>query len=191
MKAQSTVLQAVLIFSVLVSLAIVAAPWAYDTLQGGFDASEIDKVKSEFTKCAQKILETARTGAGNRCVFSVSRGDLEVRPDGIYYTIISRYPVCSGYPWRPIDSGKRLWESCEADGVTRYSMRFMYPESDAILLSGDVVVRTPTGEETYSLVQKGFLMIQFSPNATMKGKSLELVRYRSSENTTVIKITVR
>ncbi|NOZ81733.1 MAG: hypothetical protein GXO63_01120 [Candidatus Micrarchaeota archaeon] len=190
MRGQSQVLQAVLIFSVVVSLAITAAPMAYDAIQGSMDAAEIEKIRNEFLKCSDKILETARIGSGNKCIFSVSRGMLEAKKDGIYYTITSKQKVCSEHAWKTVQGKPEIWESCSVNGGYTYSLRFLYPKSDAVLFSGNIVVETPYGSDTYTISQKGTLTVEFIPKEGLSGRTVELIRYRTEENKTVVKINV-
>lgn len=197
MKAQATILQAVLIFSIATGLVIAIVPWAYQTIGNSMDSAEINNIKAELLKCSDKILETARTGSGNKCILSVERGELEVKRDGIYYTILSNGEVCSEHDWIIIEKGKQLWQMCKIDGKYLYGLKWQYPQNDIILLEGDITVESIScknlntcEENKFSLYNKGVLLVEFYSPEKLTGKNIELTRYSVEANTTVLNVNI-
>lgn len=100
----------VIITAIIISVLI---GWTVMNTLGFFDMNEINAVKSEFGDCNDKILETARTGLSNKCIFPVDRGQIRGTNDEITYEIITNEKVCDQSPWVLIEPEKNLWQKCD------------------------------------------------------------------------------
>jgi len=110
------VLTFILILLVITSLTAVVAYWALTNMTGFFEMTEINKVKSEFVECNDKIIETARIGLSNKCMFSVDKGNIIATSNDISYQIVSGTKVCDSSPWVMINPGKNIWKKCDVSG---------------------------------------------------------------------------
>ncbi|MFQ6056368.1 MAG: hypothetical protein ACE5J3_10360, partial [Methanosarcinales archaeon] len=129
MKSVVSVLQVVLIFAIAVSLIILASPWVYSSLKKSFELSEFQTIRGQFELCNDKIVETARTGTKNSCVFSISKGILSIESDGIYYKLTSSAEICDEHDWVEINPDKHLWQSCFiTDSMRTYQMKWSSPD---------------------------------------------------------------
>ena len=102
----ATIIEAVFIVLIAISLIAIAFPFAVNTIRKTTDLSESTTVRNELEICNDKILETARTGVGNRCIFSVDKGTLIVDDDWIRYTIISQADICDQSDFTLLDEEK-------------------------------------------------------------------------------------
>ena len=137
MKAISTIIQAVLLLVVAISLITVTIPWAIRTLNISIDLTEIRSIKSQFDTCSDRILETARTGSSNRCFFDIRNGEITGRTEGIYYRLISNGPICDQSPLIEIDNKTHVWEECNVSGSQRvFGMLWMFPKELTITGNG-------------------------------------------------------
>jgi len=188
MKAISILIQSVLIATIGISIAMIVLPWTYTSVSSSMDISEIQSVKADMLKCSDKILETARTGSTNKCFISVSKGELEVKKDGIYYTMTSNDKICDKHEWTLIEENKQLWQKCIAGST--YQLRWFYPKNDVILLEGEIEITSVSGTKNYNLYPKGLLFINFDSPKKLTGKNIEITRDSISNNTTVLKINI-
>ena len=123
-----TVIQLILLFIITLSLVVLMFPWANKTIGESMDISEIDSIKPQFDDCSEKILETARTGATNKCIFSIKRGIIEGKQEGIEYKLSSTAPICDQHDLVEIDARTHLWQSCSISGGNRiYSLLWYFP----------------------------------------------------------------
>ena len=92
------------------------------------DISEIDSIKPQFDDCNEKILETARTGTTNKCIFSIKRGIIEGKKEGIEYKLLSTAPICDQHNLVEIDERTHLWQACNVSAGNRiYSLLWYFP----------------------------------------------------------------
>lgn len=137
MKAVSTIVQAVLILVVSVSLIVLALPWALKTIGISVDMTEIQSIKSQFDTCSDRILETARTGSSNKCIFDIKNGKITGRTEGIYYSLLSNGPICDPSPLVLIDNKTYVWQECNVTGSVRnFGMLWMFPKELSITGKG-------------------------------------------------------
>ncbi len=177
MRASSIPLGYLLVFAVAVSVAIAAYPWVTSQMSEIIEKTEINNVRNDFVKCARKILEVARTGSTQKCVFSASRGDLFVRREGIYYRLISNHEICFPHGWSTVSSIDQLQQRCLKKNLTYiYELRWFYPKNDTVVLEGRAVVKLPSGTKEFSLSNKGFLNVEFESPEGLKGKTIEITR---------------
>ncbi len=191
MKAISVVLQGILILAIVVAATTAGLPFAQKTLESSFESAEMSQVRSDFLKCSDKILETARTGSGNKCTLFANEGKLYVKPDGIYYSLTGKGDICSPQDWALVDISKQVWQKCtDSAGIKIYELRWFYPKNDVILLEGTVSLTSVSGTRNFDLYQKGALFVQFDSPKDLSGKTIELTRYQTSENTTVLSVNI-
>lgn len=191
MKAVSVILQAVLILAVIISVATASLPFAQKTIGTSIQSAEISNVRADLMKCSDKILDTARTGSGNKCILSATEGKLFVKIDGLYYSLTGNSEICAPQDWALIDLNKQVWQKCSSSGDKKiYELRWFYPKNDVILLEGTVSLTSVSGTRNFDLYQKGVLFVQFDSPKDLSGKTIELTRYAASENTTVLSINI-
>jgi hypothetical protein len=106
----------VLIITVTVSLTVIILGWTVMNMAGFFEMNEINAVKQEFSECNNKIIETARTGLSNKCIFSIERGQITGTKDYIAYQIVTSEKVCDTSDWVLINPEKNTWQMCEISG---------------------------------------------------------------------------
>lgn len=183
------VIQALLILAIAAGLAITVVPWIYHTINLSMDSAEMKSVKTDMIKCSDKILETARTGSGNKCILGISRGELQVKTDGIYYSLLSGGEICSTHDWALVE--RQVWQKCSQEGSQyNYQLKWFYPKNDAVLLEGTVNKSSVSGYNIFTLENRGTLFVEFSTPESLKGNTIELTRYYASENTTVLSVNV-
>lgn len=191
MKAVAVVIQAVLILAVVVALATAGVPVAQNMIKTSMESAEITNVRSDFLKCSDKILDTARTGSGNKCTLSATEGKLSVKTDGIYYSLLGSAEICAPQDWAIVDVNKQVWQRCApSSGNSLYELKWFYPKNDVILLDGTVSLISVSGTRDFSLYQKGVLLVAFDSPKDLSGKTIELTRYSAAENTTVLSVSV-
>ncbi len=187
-KALSMLLQAAMIAVISIGVILSVVPWTYKSIHSSLELSEIESVKADMLKCNDKILETARTGSINKCFISISKGQLEVKKDGIYYTVSSNNVICSEHDWSLVERDKQVWQRC-ISGVV-YQLRWLYPKNDVILMEGNIKITSVSGTKNYDLMPKGVLFVNFYSPEKLVGKNIEIERERVSEDTTTLKINV-
>ncbi len=181
----------VILTGLFVSLLAVSIPWVYEQMQISLDKSEIVTIKNEFMKCSEKILETIRTGSSNRCVFSVSRGDLYVKEDGIYYKLASKGRICDEHEFALIDFSSKVWQKCKkSNGLWVYELKWFYPKNDTVIVDGTVVVELPSGAKSFELVNKGAVNVGFESSKGIKGKTIELTRKVVEEDRAILRVKI-
>jgi hypothetical protein len=199
MKGAVEIFQMVLIFAIGVSLAAIATPWAYSSLQKTMDISEMGVIRDQMALCNDKLIETARTGTSNRCSFSANRGKVSALTDGIYYNILSKAPICDDHSWAEVDAERHLESMCDASETARtYVMRWRWPSDVKIM--GDGFTGKVLKRET---VQYN---IEFEPNVTFKtitvivefdytpgetGKIVEISRKSLTKDTATLAVKIK
>ncbi len=191
MKSVSYEISYILLVGAVIAIAISALPWVNKQIQLSFDKAEIKNVKSQFMRCAEKILETARTGSSNKCIFSVSRGDLYVKEDGIYYKLSRDGKICEEHKFALIDYFHKLWERCKrVKEKWTYELKWFYPKNDSVIVNGDVIVEFPSGSKTFELINKGVASISFETPIELKGKMIEVVRRRVEKDKVILSVKI-
>ncbi len=110
------ILTFILILLVVISLTAVVVSWAMMNMTEFFEMTEVNKVKNEFVECNDKIIETARAGLSNRCMFSADNGKIIATNNEISYQLISGTKLCDSSPWVLINPEKNLWQRCDVSG---------------------------------------------------------------------------
>lgn len=188
-KKADVTIQAILILAIAAGLALTAVPWIYNSINFSIDAAEIKSVKSDMVKCSDKILETARTGSANKCVLSVNRGKLQVKTEGIYYSLLSGGEICSTHDWGLVE--RQVWQKCSQEGSQyNYQLKWFYPKNDVIILEGLISLKSVSTAKNFTLYNKGLLLVEFFSPEALTGKNIELTRYLTSENTTVLSVNI-
>ena len=132
-----------LIVIVIVFLTAILVAWTVMNTLGFFEMNEINAVKSEFEECNDKIIETARTGLSNKCIFSANRGEMTGSKDGLHYNIVSSTKICDEHQWVLIDDVKHIWQQCNYSGKENMlELKWSFPSKITIggeNLSGDII----------------------------------------------------
>lgn len=113
---KSTALTFILMIVVVVLLTAIIVAWTLMNTFGFFEMNEINTIKHDFEECNDKIIETARTGLSNKCIFSIDRGHIKGTNDEISYEIVSRVKVCDESDWVLINPEKNVWQRCDFSG---------------------------------------------------------------------------
>lgn len=127
--AAITIIEAVLILAIAAGFTSLAGVWTYSSVQASMVSAEMNSMKQAFAACNDKILETARTGSSNRCVFPVDKGKLSAAADGLYYSLLGGKEICSPHGWFQIDEKRHIWQKCDAaDSKRIYQLRWSWPK---------------------------------------------------------------
>lgn len=191
-KSVATILQAVLIFGIAIGLLGAIIPFAYSAVQTSMEFSEIQTVKSDFAKCNDKIIETARTGLANKCLFNAERGKIRIEKDGIYYNLTGSKDICSSHSWTEIDAKRHVWQSCEASDDKRiFGLRWHYPTQVRIegKLEGNVTseeVLKPIKFNETIMFRTLTVVMEFESQLGAYGKFLEIARKVLTEEKAVL-----
>ena len=125
----------VLIALVVVAIIAFIYPWASKMMKEAFDAAEVSAMQNQFKDCNLKILETARTGTKNKCLFSISQGELTGTNLGIEYNLDTESPICEQHTLMIIDEESHIYQSCIVSGdYKNFKMVWRFPES--VLVEG-------------------------------------------------------
>ena len=199
MKGAVTVFQAILIFALAVSMAAIATPWAYATLQKSLDTSEMSTVRSQLGLCNDKLVDTARTGTSNKCIFSANRGKITAQTDGIYYTLTSKAQMCDDHDWGEVDKDRHLESMCDSSlDVRTYTMRWRWPAnvtmegkafSGAILKKDQVESNIAFDSDlTFRTVS---VVVEFEYTPGQSGKTVEISRNSLSRDKAVLGVNIK
>ena len=198
MKAAVSVVQAVLILMIVISIVAVILPWTSESLETSAQTAEMGTVKTQMSTCNEKIEETSRTGSANSCIFSVGKGKLYAQTDGIYYQITSTRGICDQSGWIQIDAAKHLWQKCDVDAKTQYTLMWSWPKDMKISgegLSGkiyrlensiaDIAFNDTIDFRTLTV----FIQFDFIPGQT--GTMLEMSRASISDENVTLRVNIR
>jgi hypothetical protein len=105
-----------MIMTIVLLITTIALVWTVANTSGFFEVSELNSVKSEFESCNDKIMETARTGSSNKCIFSISKGELIGKSDSINYKLVSSSKICDESSWILLNPEKNIWQECHISG---------------------------------------------------------------------------
>lgn len=162
MKAVEITFQAILILMVAAALVSIGIPITQKILKTSVESVEIANIKADFLKCSDKIIDTARTGSGNKCILSASEGKVSVKKDGLYYSLIGESELCAPQDWAIIDINKQVWQRCISSGDKKiYELKWFYPP-----------------------------FVEFDSPKDLPAKVIELTRYAVSQNTTVLSLNI-
>jgi len=136
-----------LIVIITVALTSIVVVWTLTNANSFFETNEISSVKAEFRECNNKIIETARTGLSNTCIFPASIGLITGTIDDISYQIITSEQVCDQTPWVLIDPDKNLWQKCDVSSNSdTFSLKLNYSSIKFQFMSmGNVQVKGQSG----------------------------------------------
>ncbi|MBU3896374.1 MAG: hypothetical protein KJ697_00350 [Nanoarchaeota archaeon] len=198
MKGAATILQVVLLFAIATSLAAAAAPWAYNTLQKTMDTSEMGVIRDQMVLCNDKLIETARTGTSNRCVFSANRGKVSALTDGIYYNLLSKAPICDEHDWVEVDLERHLESMCDDLGTARtYTMRWRWPSNVKIEgkdFTGEVLKRDDVKYniefDTSVTFRTVTVIVEFDYTPGEAGKIVEISRKALTKDSAVLSVKI-
>lgn len=199
MKGAVTVFQAILIFAVAVSMAAIATPWAYATLQKSLDTSEMSTVRSQLGLCNDKLIDTARTGTSNKCTFSANRGKITAQTDGVYYTLISKAQMCDDHDWGEVDKDRHLESMCDSSyDVRTYTMRWRWPanvtmegkEFSGAILKKEQTVNTITFDDSLTF-RTVSVVVEFEYTPGQSGKTVEISRNSLSRDKAVLGVNIK
>lgn len=199
MKAAFTILQAMLIMVLALSLASMALPWSIETVGQSMDLSEFKTIKSQFDECNERIIETARTGSTNKCMFNIKRGELSGRGEGIYYKLLSSAPLCDASTLVEIDPRNHIWQECNVSGKQRiYGLLWKFPSSLNVSGQGmqgnQMVGQTPLAQINFAGQPLNFVTLtlyvnfQYQPGQT--GNIVELSRVDVTQTNITLKVKI-
>jgi hypothetical protein len=172
-------------------------PWATSSVGVFMDVSEIRTVRSDFQSCNSKIIETARTGTTNKCIFSVTRGEITGREDGIHYNIVSEGNICQEHPWKEVDEENHIWQKCEVSGEERVLyLKWMYPST--LEVSGNIIGTQLRGTSPFAEIEFNnpvrfitlTLYVEFLYNPGESGNMIEISRINMTQDKITLKIKI-
>ncbi len=198
MKGAITVLQAVLIFAIGVSLVTVAIPWLSNTLERSLDIGEMSTIKDQMALCNDKLVETARTGTSNKCIFSSNRGSARAEKDGIYYRLITTAEICDEHSWGDVDKERHLESSCEvSSGVHTYELRWRWPSEvtmEGMSFAGNMYKEGGAKEDIDFDEQVTFrtitVIVEFDYTPGQAGKTFEISRLALQEDKAILSVNI-
>lgn len=191
-------LQAMFIMLLVVSLAAIALPWTIETIGLSMELAEFKSINSQFVDCNEKIIETARTGSTNKCIFTIKKGEITGKKEGIYYKLLSTSPLCDESPLVEIDSRNHIWQECGIYGKQRvYGLLWKFPSS--INVTGSQIQGNKLVDETINATINFdpsitfdtltlFINFQYQPGQT--GSIVELSRIDVTQTNVTLKIKI-
>lgn len=195
MRGSFNTVEFLLITAVVIALTAFALPWITGTINESLDVGEVSSIRGQFKSCSNKILETARTGTTNKCLFSISRGKIIAKLEGLEYSLLSTTGICTPHLLKIIDEESHIYQECIDAGMTRiYKMIWMFPTQlkvEAEGLTGTKVEGgTPVGSIDFGSGPIEFrtltLLVEFDYGTNQTGTNVELTRKSMS----VDKITI-
>lgn len=199
MKGAVSILQAILIFAIAITLATIAMPWAYNAINRSLEMSEMGTIRKEMALCNDKLIETARTGTANKCIFSAKRGKMSADWDGIYYDLLSTYPICDRHSWDEIDKERHLESMCDVTlDIKHYYLRWRWPSEvnmEGSGFGGDI----KKAEEHITDIEFDpsvrfttiTVVIEFEAQEGQAGNNIEITRTSLLEDKAVLKVILR
>lgn len=198
MKASFTMLQAILILVIAVMVIIITIPWSQKTIGISMDLTELKSIESQFDECNERIIETARTGSTNKCIFNNKRGEVYGKQEGIYYKLMSSAPICDESSLTEIDPKNHIWQSCTVSGEQRiYTLLWKFPASLNITGQGiegnqmegqsnvgNMNFENPLRFETLTL----YVNFNYAPGQT--GNIVELSRVEANQNNVTLNVKI-
>lgn len=193
------VLEALLILVIAVALLAVAVPWIYDSLQKSKDISETQAIRGQLEQCNDKLVETARTGTSNRCIFSSEKGAMTAFSDGIYYKITTQAEICSQQDWTEINKDKHIWQKCNVqDGTKQFQLKWSWPNDITIQgqnLDGEILRSNSYVADIKFNDSLDFrtltLVVQFNFTEGQSGKIIEINRIGFDKEKAILKVEIK
>ena len=193
------VLQAIIIFVILTSLAAITLPWAIGNVETSMDLTEMKSIEPQFDECNARIIETARTGTTNKCIFNVKRGEISGRPEGIYYKILSNAPICDASSMTEIDSRNHIWQECNVSAGKQRTYGLLWKFPSSLNVSGEGIQGNQiTGQSSISTIGFGspitfetltlYVNFQYSPGQT--GDVIELSRIDVTQTNVTLRVRI-
>ncbi len=194
MRGVNIIVQAVLIFAIALAAIIFVVPWTMGIIEESSESSEASIILGELRVCNSKITDTARTGSGNTCLFSVETGDLDVQEDGIYYTLTSTTQrICDQHIWMIIDDINHISQSCDIFGE-RITLQLKWSWPNQLNIGGSNIGGS-VGNSTIIIGDVNFttisVYVQFESIPGQKGDTLDIIRESISEDDVQLKATLR
>jgi hypothetical protein len=198
MKAAFTVIQSVLLLLIATSLISVTLPWALRIINISMDVTEIRSIKSQFDTCSDRILETARTGSTNKCIFNIRNGQITGRVEGIYYSLLSNGPICDQSPLVEIDSKTHVWQECNVSGNQRvFGMLWMFPKELNVTGTG-ISGSKMQGQSTAGSINFGSLVtfrtltlnVEFQYQPGESGNIVEMSRINITDKNVTMRVRI-
>ena len=195
MRGASIVLQAVLIFAIALAAIFIVIPWSMQRVDQTPEISEPGIVLDQLRTCNQKITDTARTGNGNTCLFSIDAGKLDVMQDGIYYILSSEAEnLCDQHVETTIDSANHITQKCTTYlKLKTLQYKWFWPVQITIIGSGfnGTIGGFPinfTGDANFTTLT---VYVKFAYDAGQRGDTLDIVRESIAADNVVIKAVLR
>ena len=192
------VLQVIIILVILLALAALTLPWAIDNIKTSMDLTEVKSVGPQFDDCNSRIIETARTGSTNKCMFSVKQGQISGRADGIYYNILSNAPICDESDLTEIDTRNHIWQECNVSGKQRsYGILWKFPST--LNVSGEGIEGNQlSGQTSVSSIDFGqttnfdtlTLFVNFQYTVGQIGNVVELSRVNVTQTNVTLRVKI-
>ena len=199
MRGQVTIVQAVLILLVIVTVTIIIVPWVASSIERSGQISEMQTIRTQMELCNDKIEETGRVGSANQCVFSVGKGKMYAETTGIYYELVSTADICDENEWTEIDPQRHLWQRCDivAD-TTVYELRWSWPKELEIKgesLSGSVYRYdskiADIDFDTNVTFQTLTVFVEFDFIPGQSGNIIEMSRVSVDEDKVTLRVNIR
>lgn len=199
MRGTIGIIELLLITVVIISLAAIFLPWLGDTINQSLETGEVSAIYSQFKSCSEKILETARTGTTNKCIFSISKGKIIGKTEGIEYSLVSNAPICDEHNQTLIDEQSHIYQSCNISGMSRvFTMLWMFPSEIKIEAEGlqgsEIKGDTPVGIIDFGAGPIEFktitLLVEFEYNEKESGGTVELGRKSISTEKVIITLKI-
>ncbi len=199
MRGAVTIFQAVLIFVIAVSLIALGVPWFLDTYEKSMEIGEIRTVKGQLEQCNEKLVETARTGTANQCLFSADKGEMTAESDGVYYSITTKADICDDHNWIEIDPEKHIWQKCKVVATTtNYNLKWSWPKNITIegynldgeidrndVKIADIIFTSPVDFTTLTV------LVEFEAVPGQAGKIIEINRISVQEEKVILRVIIK
>jgi hypothetical protein len=198
MKAAFTIIQVLLIMLLSIALVAIAMPWVLENVGNSMDLAEFKTIKSQFSDCDTRIVETARTGSTNKCIFNIKKGEISGRADGIYYKIVSNAPICDASPLVEIDPKSHIWQECNVSGKQRvYGLLWKFPLSLNVtgtqIQGNQIVGQTNVGNINFNPpinFTTLSLYVNFQYQTGQIGNVIELSRLSITQTNVTLKVKI-
>jgi len=191
--------QAILILLIAAAVVALTVPWAIENVGISMDLTELNLIKSQFDDCNERIIETARTGSTNECIFNIKKGEITGAEEGIYYTLASNAPICDASPLVELDPRNHIWQNCSVSGKQRvYGLLWKFPAT--LNITGDDMKgnqmsgQTNFNNITFTDQPINFstltLYVNFQYQTGQKGNVVELSRVSVTDTNITLKVDI-
>jgi hypothetical protein len=199
MRGAVTILHLLLLVVIAISALALMAPWASKIVEESMDATEINSIGPQFKSCSEKIIETARTGTTNKCIFSIGKGTITGKREGISYRLISTGEICDEQEMILIDDKSHIYQDCNVSGSQRiYEMLWMFPSQlkingtdvEGMELKGETPVADISFIENPLQFKTLTLFVEFDYTPGESGNVVEISRKEIKENKIYLSIKI-